>query len=389
MAMDDLFKALTMFKQGVGELQLSRAIQGANEQVGQLKASDMDYAQQRAAMQEISNQLVARMASVGAPATTIAQVAGAIGPKSFANSGQMFAEAQTTGDRNLAGMAQKQQEFEQNPKYTLQAMKMAEATNPLAKMKHEEAAGQFRIKAFERFSKTIDPNAEVRSAFGRAALGLQAGNKLEMLVGKAATDLKQANELPPQMVAELATGLASMVKGGAATIADIDHFLPKTLGMDAAQLKQYVTNGVQGAEAGKFVQLYTKTVARERAEAQLEVNETVLNRAQGNMSLYKEDPDLFKRTLADRLNIPVEDVVVDEKKRLVTTRQKVETTERFNSTAAVVKKAYKAYKSGKADGDVTPENAPMIFQSLGINPEDVPLNQAITDLRFRITRGLM
>jgi hypothetical protein len=78
--MQDLFQALQMFQSGVKDLAFSSALSQANEQVQQIKAQVTNEQEQRAALHQVSQGLVARMAGLGVPATTIAQVAGAVGP---------------------------------------------------------------------------------------------------------------------------------------------------------------------------------------------------------------------------------------------------------------------------------------------------------------------
>lgn len=104
---DDLFKALQMFSQGVKEYQIQSAVGQANQFVQQIKAADLNEQQKRAALQDLSNQLVSQMAGMGAPATQVAQVAGAIGPKQFASPDQAILEGTLTGNNALVDMGVK------------------------------------------------------------------------------------------------------------------------------------------------------------------------------------------------------------------------------------------------------------------------------------------
>jgi hypothetical protein len=120
MANDDLFAAMKMFKDGVNELAIGNAIRGANDQVQQMKAQVTDEAEQRAALSGISNQLVTQMASMGAPVSQIATVAGAIGPRKFgspaeaamegalSNSPSLLKAAETADTTAMAGDIKKQ-----------------------------------------------------------------------------------------------------------------------------------------------------------------------------------------------------------------------------------------------------------------------------------------
>jgi hypothetical protein len=105
MAMQDLFQAMQMFKQGVQELQTSRVISGANEAVQQIKSSEMDEQQQRAELSSLANQMTMNLAQLGTPATTIQQIAGAIGPRRFSNPAEAAMEGAISGDQKLMDAA--------------------------------------------------------------------------------------------------------------------------------------------------------------------------------------------------------------------------------------------------------------------------------------------
>lgn len=78
MPMDDLFKALNMFSEGVKDLQTRRTINGANDQVQEIKASDLKEEEKQSQYKQVANQLTIKMAGLGVPATTIQAVGGAV-----------------------------------------------------------------------------------------------------------------------------------------------------------------------------------------------------------------------------------------------------------------------------------------------------------------------
>lgn len=88
----ELFQALSMFKDGVKELQFANALRGANQQVQEIKGSALKEEEQRAALSQVANSLTMQMAAGGIPATTIQQVAGAVGPRRFTSPGEMAME---------------------------------------------------------------------------------------------------------------------------------------------------------------------------------------------------------------------------------------------------------------------------------------------------------
>lgn len=77
----ELFEALKMFNDGVQTLATQRAITQANEQVQQIKTSELDEAKKRAQIFGISQGLASQLATFGTPATTIQATAGALMPQ--------------------------------------------------------------------------------------------------------------------------------------------------------------------------------------------------------------------------------------------------------------------------------------------------------------------
>lgn len=90
MSNQDLFTALNMFKQSVGELKIQRTIAGANEAVQQIRGSELDDAAKQTELRNVANSLTMQMAGLGAPATTIQQVAGAVAPGPTAQENAVF-----------------------------------------------------------------------------------------------------------------------------------------------------------------------------------------------------------------------------------------------------------------------------------------------------------
>jgi hypothetical protein len=83
--MDDLFKALQMYGDGVKQFQVGQSIRSANDQVQQIRASEENEANKRAQLQQIANNLTLQLAAQGTPATTLQAVGGAIGPEKIAS----------------------------------------------------------------------------------------------------------------------------------------------------------------------------------------------------------------------------------------------------------------------------------------------------------------
>lgn len=97
MSNQELFHALGMLKESSRDLATSLAINNANEAVQQIKSQVANEGEQRAALHDISNQLVMRLAAGGVPATTIAQLAGAVGPRRYGSAAEMAIEGTMMG----------------------------------------------------------------------------------------------------------------------------------------------------------------------------------------------------------------------------------------------------------------------------------------------------
>jgi hypothetical protein len=101
----ELFQAFNMFKQSVQEFGTARAIYSANDQVNAIKASDADEAEKRSQLQGIANNMVAQLAAVGTPASTIQQVASAFGPKHYSNPSEAAMDGALSGNQGLVDAA--------------------------------------------------------------------------------------------------------------------------------------------------------------------------------------------------------------------------------------------------------------------------------------------
>ncbi len=253
MPMDDLYKALQMFKQGVNEYQTSSAISQANEAVQQAKANISNEHEQRSALQSISNGLVARMAGLGVPATTIQQVAGALGPKQYGSIGEMKMDAQLSNNGQLAvdasalqedalapGIAAEDRQFKRG--VALQNLKFQQALE-LAKLKGSQkgAGSQKTNQADVEFSTNVQ--AALLGARKLKNIVNQFGNaenvnpKAKAILNQAAYDLSiaYAKIVDPATAAregEVAAAQKYMIPMGwdtrnSVTLASVDEYVKK------------------------------------------------------------------------------------------------------------------------------------------------------------------
>ena len=388
MSQIDLATALNMFKQGAQELSLSRAIGSANDQVNQIRASEASEQDKRAQLQGIANGLTAHMAQIGAPATTIQAVVGALGPKQYANANAMNLDAQMTGDAGLAAEAQKQQTFENNKAFELAKIKAqahaAAAADPMREAKLQMQKDFFATKQFNDLGKDLDQSAaSARSGFGMMGLTGQRGDRIRALLGDP-SQFKNLNGTDATLIGE---GLANMVKNGVATEQEIHALVPALANQKISDWKTFLTSNPAALNAPGMFQKYQDILNKESTENNVQTVDTILKRASNRMKVYDLDPTQFKATVANSLrsagvDVKPDDVIVD-KKNGVTIPQMQQINDKSAAAETYIKKAYLGIKS--SDPQVQQE-ASMVFNKLGINPNMAP-TQAVEAVRRRIRRG--
>ncbi len=283
--MDDLFQALNMFKSGVKDLQTSRVIQGANEQVQQIRSSEADEAQKRQALTSLSQNLVAQMGALGAPVSDIQQQAANVGPKQFANSNAMNAEAVLTGNKALGSEAAKQQSFENNKAFTLAQMKLAARLDPVQNAKASALQDERFAKHLTGLDKSIDTQT---TRFGNIANLQKTNNTIADARSLLEGDITNLN------LAEVAKTMDRILSGSAPTIAGTQEVAPHTLEQWRAKTKEYITSKPEKVNLPEFKEFYKKTLNRIE-----QINNGIIKGAQKSKlasatSIAKLNPDGFK-----------------------------------------------------------------------------------------------
>lgn len=78
---DDLFKALNMFNDGMKSLQMGRVLDNANSTVEQIRNSDLDAKQKRAELKNVADQLTFKLVGLGGSVDAAKTLAGTIEPQ--------------------------------------------------------------------------------------------------------------------------------------------------------------------------------------------------------------------------------------------------------------------------------------------------------------------
>lgn len=105
--MDDLFKALQMFSQGVQQGATLQAVNEANVQMQQINQAQIDESQKRVALQNLGNELALRMTGTGANAAQVEQAFRAVTPQQFGSVEQMQLEGELSGKKQLQDVSSK------------------------------------------------------------------------------------------------------------------------------------------------------------------------------------------------------------------------------------------------------------------------------------------
>lgn len=251
--MQDLYQALNMFKSGVKELQTSRVIQGANEQVQAIRMSEASEAEKRQALTGLSQSLVAQMGALGAPVSDIQQQAGNIAPKQFANSNAMMAEAVQSGSAPLAQQADQLQDFEFAPKKQLAMMKAAHAQDPLRQAQFSALQDERFMKHAEALDKALDTQT---TRFGNIANLQKTNNTIADARSLLEGDITNLN------LAEVAKTMDRILSGSAPTIAGTQEVSPHTLEQWRAKSMEYLRSKPEKVNLPEFKAFYKKTLDR-------------------------------------------------------------------------------------------------------------------------------
>jgi hypothetical protein len=389
----DLATALNMFKSGAQDLFTQRAITGANDQVNQIKSSEMDQASQRQATQNIANQLTVHLASIGTPATTMQAVAGAMGPKQYADANAMNKDAILTGNTQLGDQAADQQTFEADPKRQLAMIKaQARATamnDPYRQIKLDDAQEKEARGTLDKFGQYLNPNA----ASGRSAFGIMAGtgqkaDRVQALLGDPST-FGNATAQDATLVGE---GLGNMVKNGVLTEHESQVMFPDMAAGKYASIKTYLASNPQALQAPGLFQKFQDILTKEKNQNQMQQGDEILQRAterQGVATMqggkYMSD---FKRQVASKLSahsgeqVNPDDVIIDPKNG-VTTVQRQAAQAKADQAGSYIKQAYAAMQG---TDPAAQKDASTVFQRFGLDPS-MSQKQALGVVANKFKRG--
>lgn len=383
--LDDLDKATQMFQTGVQQIQLQRALSNANEQVQQIKDSELDQTKQMQAIRSVAQNLTLGLSAQGIPASHIEQMSNALSPKvptmQNAEEAALYGKINQRPDIAQAG----QEQIAQKQAFELQKAQISHNTD-LAKMKMLLGEQKTGAIEFDKYAK-VAPDLQVRSAVGQASLNSQAANKLTGLFGENPS-IQQLNKANPQFVAEGATALARMLAQGQITNEEIDRLLPSTFGRTAAEKMQYVSNHPEAANMGEFLNLYLKSAKNENEVAQQALYRNILDQGQGHIHLTKYDEDQFKQMTSQRLrdyaglNVDASQIQIGKNKKL----DVILPPDQEKNVTTLLDLAKKAKLALKGTDENRKADAQKFLQQLQVDPNK-SISSIESRLRFRFLQG--
>lgn len=152
--MDDLFKSVSLFRDGVQQLAITAGVKNAADQVQQVNMSMNDELEKRKAQGQIAQQLGMQLSAIGAPVSQIQQAVGTIAPPQIKNANDAYNQALQTSDPGMMKMAKDMSAFENKPQMDLQNDAQAHTSyeNKLSRDLQKEIAGmksQTRLQQHE------------------------------------------------------------------------------------------------------------------------------------------------------------------------------------------------------------------------------------------------
>ena len=112
--------------------------------------------------------------------------------------------------------------------------------------------------------------ASSRSTFGQGAKIYRSAEAIETL----GTQIPDPNNLDSRQIAEIATNLDAMLRGGSATIGGTNKLIPSTYTGSLAKIEEYLLKIPIGSQQGAFVKRMLETVKREKELAKEQIKRT-------------------------------------------------------------------------------------------------------------------
>lgn len=157
----------------------------------------------------------------------------------------------------------------------------------------------------------LDPSRMRGGFLGKTQDRLAAAQRLEVLHNQYGDDL------PPNVMREFASSLASLISNGASGTAvhQINELVPQTKSGGIAKLEQWLTDSPHGTGQQAFVKQMMDTVKREKELAQDQIGQQQVMKAYTtHKKLHEASPEDFYNNLLNRVpNLTIDDLKAMEK----------------------------------------------------------------------------
>lgn len=176
------------------------------------------------------------------------------------------------------------------------AKEASEARQSASADRQNAALDAKNTKRFDDLSKLLKEEAQSsRSTIGKAANGVFSANKITSLLDQA--DAQGGKLTNPQM-AEIASSIDSMIKGGASTVSGTEHMMPKTLVQKYGDMATFLTSNPQPQEMKLFIKQMRDTVEREKSVSNAAIDTYKKKSLSSYHDLQKADPEKWNDIMA-------------------------------------------------------------------------------------------
>lgn len=139
--------------------------------------------------------------------------------------------------------------------------------------------------------KLTEELASSRTTVGRASNGVYAADKIDALL--AQTDA-QGGKVTPQQLAEIATAMDSMIKGGASTVSGVEHLLPKTAAGKFSDNLSFIQSKPNPVELKEYLDLMRDTIHREKEVSSKTLSDFKQKTVIGYKDLAEKNPAVWQ-----------------------------------------------------------------------------------------------
>jgi len=175
MSMQELLQAFGMFKQSVQEAATTSAVNDATQAMHQIKTGITNEAEQRKALQGLSDNLAMRLVGVGAPASTVQTAFNAIAPQQFGSVEQMQLEGALSGNKSYQQAAGK---ILGQRASTMQQEKLFEA-GLKAQLQQQELLGKMQLEGVKAGMQKKELKSEEVTKLSEVGQSLQSLDVLQ------------------------------------------------------------------------------------------------------------------------------------------------------------------------------------------------------------------